>query len=368
MTDTTASPAFVPDWTMPPGELLQAELEVRQMTQAELAARTGLSAKHVNQVIKGLVPLSADTALLLERTLDVPSRVWNAAEAQYRDNVTRRTALQRLNEHASWATAFPLAELRRRGALKPHSPDEPVVETLLRFFGVASPSAWETVYAQASFRRAQHTKVSVQNTTAWLRLVELRALELAGRLKPPPFSAKALRALLPKLRQLTLEADDRVALGEAQQICANAGVLIVFVPTLPNTGINGATRWLGDIPIVAVTQRYKQHDIFWFSFFHELSHVLLHPKRGSYVSRKENDDIDGLEREADQHAADLLIPASFVPRLRQAGPAAAPSLAGELNVAVSIVAGRMARESGNWAQYSEYRRPLNDDVLESALT
>jgi len=364
----TAGPSFVPDWAVPPGELLRAELESRQMTQADLAARTGLSAKHVNQVVKGLVPLSADTALLLERTLNVPSRVWNAAEAQYRDSVTRRTARQRLNEHASWATGFPLAELRRRGALKPYSSDEPVVETLLRFFGVASPPAWETVYAQASFRRAQHTKISVQNTTSWLRLVELRALELAGRLQPPPFSGKALRALLPRLRELTLEPDDGVALGNAQQLCASAGVLVVFVRTLPNTGINGATRWLGDNPIIAVTQRYKHHDIFWFSFFHELSHVLLHPKRGSYVSRKENDDLDGLEREADQHAADLLISPAFVQRLRQGGPDTAPSLARELNVAVSIVAGRMARESGNWAHYSEHRRPLNDDVLETALT
>lgn len=363
----SAAGEFVPDWAVPPGALLKAELEEQHMTQADLAARTGLSAKHVNQVVKGVVPLSPEVALLLERTLGVPSRLWNAAEADYRDHVTRSAATQSLVDHASWAKDFPLADLRQRGVLQPHSPGEPVALTLLRFFGVASPSAWQAVYAQASFRRAQHTKVSVENTTAWLRLAELRALELAGRLRPPAYSAKALRALLPRLRRLTLQSDDAAALSEAQRLCASAGVLVVFVPTLPHTGAQGATRWLGDVPIVAVTERYKQHDIFWFSLFHELSHVLLHPKRGSYVSRKDGDDADGLEQEANDHAADLLIPPAYIARLQAAGPDDAPRLADELDVAVSIVAGRMARAHGQWSRYACYRRALDIDVLVRAL-
>lgn len=365
---TASAEGFVPDWAVPPGELLKAELDARHMTQADLAARAGLSAKHVNQVVKGVVPLSPEVALLLERTLDVPSRLWNAAEAGYRDQITRRTAAQALAEHNDWAKRFPLAELRKRGALRPHAHEEPVALTLLRFFGVASPNSWEAVYAQASFRRAQHTKLSVENTTAWLRLAELQALELSGRLQPGTYSAKSLRVILPQLRTLTRLADDAAALKEAQQLCAGAGVLVVFVPTLPETGLQGATRWLGDVPIVAVSERYRQHDILWFSLFHELSHVLLHPKRGSYVHRKDDDDVDGREQEADDHAAELLIPRAYTSRLQAAGVGDVPKLAAELNIGQSLVAGRMAREAGQWAQYAPYRRALNVGVLTRALT
>ena len=39
---------FNPDYAIAPGESLREELEALQMTQAELAERTGLSTKHIN--------------------------------------------------------------------------------------------------------------------------------------------------------------------------------------------------------------------------------------------------------------------------------------------------------------------------------
>ena len=64
--------SFDPDWSLHPGFLLKAMLDRRGMRQAQLAERTGLSAKHINQLVNQSIGLSADVALLLGRALDTP--------------------------------------------------------------------------------------------------------------------------------------------------------------------------------------------------------------------------------------------------------------------------------------------------------
>lgn len=73
----TAEHRYAPDLVLPPGETLVEVIAERGMTQAELAARTGLSAKHINQIVKGIAPITPDTALLLESTTGVSARVWS---------------------------------------------------------------------------------------------------------------------------------------------------------------------------------------------------------------------------------------------------------------------------------------------------
>lgn len=51
------------------GDSIRAALEVEDISQAMLAVATGLSPKHVNQIITGKVPLSVDVALRMEAAL-----------------------------------------------------------------------------------------------------------------------------------------------------------------------------------------------------------------------------------------------------------------------------------------------------------
>lgn len=80
---------YEPDFAVAPGETLKEVLEDLGMSQAELATRTGLSPKHVNQVIQGHVRLTPDMAARLEPVVGVPARIWNRLESNYRDLLTR---------------------------------------------------------------------------------------------------------------------------------------------------------------------------------------------------------------------------------------------------------------------------------------
>lgn len=72
-----------------PGETLRARLKQLHMSQAELCRRTGLSTKHINQVVKGAIGISADIALLLERETGIPAAAWNRLDAAWRDSQAR---------------------------------------------------------------------------------------------------------------------------------------------------------------------------------------------------------------------------------------------------------------------------------------
>ncbi|MBI5186386.1 MAG: HigA family addiction module antidote protein [Nitrospinae bacterium] len=80
---------YLPDYPQVPGEILLEILEERGMSQAQLVERTGRKRKTINQIIKGITPITPETALQLERALGVPARFWNSLEGNYREDLAR---------------------------------------------------------------------------------------------------------------------------------------------------------------------------------------------------------------------------------------------------------------------------------------
>jgi HTH-type transcriptional regulator/antitoxin HigA len=91
--------AFKPDYAVPPGATLAETLAALGMDQAELARRTGLSTKHVSQVINGHASLSPDTAIVLENATGVSARLWINLQANF-DEVKARVRARSAAEPA----------------------------------------------------------------------------------------------------------------------------------------------------------------------------------------------------------------------------------------------------------------------------
>jgi len=359
--DPVAVPAkFTPDYAVPPGVLLQDALDRLELTQAELAVRTNLSAKHVNQVIKGVVSLSPDTALRLERALGIPSQVWNALEAAYQDRRMRTRARENLTRYSRWLHRFPVRDLINRGVLVDGADDVTQIEQLLAFFGVADPEAYDKVWTEpvaAGFRRAQHSDVDPYATAVWLRLGE----RVADRLDCDPYDAPGLRRLLPTLPNLTV-LPDRVAFDQLKQQCAAVGVAVVYVREIKGCRACGAARWLSPIKaMILLSGRYGMHDSFWFSFFHEVAHLLLHAKRRTVIDLDGvGDDVDGQESEADALAASTLLPLSEAERLTRRTTFAQIRQIGEkIGIDPGMIAGRLAHRYDAWPRYARLRRKLD---------
>lgn len=83
---------------MPPGKTLAETLETLGMTQVELAERMGRPLKTVNEIIAGKAAITSDTALQLEKVLNVPASSWTNHERIYRDTLARRRETTELEQ------------------------------------------------------------------------------------------------------------------------------------------------------------------------------------------------------------------------------------------------------------------------------
>ena len=332
---------YVPDYLVTPGEVLEEYLDHIGITQASLAERTGLSKKTINEIVKAKSAITAETALRFERTLGRPAHFWSNLERQYQEDKTRLADKIRLEEDLHWLDLFPIKEMAKLGWIE--KPKEKVQQlvVLLRFFAVASPEQWETIWTrelQAAFRNKISSPKDMAVISAWLRKGEIIAQEQycahpAGAAK---FDRQKFNNCLAEIRKLTIEGSE-IFVPKLQSICAAAGVVVIFIPALPKLGTYGATRRLGDKYIMQLSLYGKTNDELWFTIFHEAFHIINDPHGEQNTEEK-----------ADVFAQDILIPpdelahfflSNFKPTLQQI-----ETFAARIGIAPGIIVGRLQHD------------------------
>lgn len=334
----TETYAFHPDYVVPPGETLRARLDEIGLSQSDLAIRSGLSTKHVNQIIKGFAQITHETAVTLELVTGTPSGIWNKLEAHYRDAAVRAKTRELRADDKAWIRRLPIAELRKRGHVLTQTTPGELFEAVLAFFGVGDRPAWERVWMKParSFRRSTKFSTSPEAVASWVRIGELQARDA----RTAPYNATKFRAALQRIRSVTRNPDIEAMV----RLCAEAGVALVFVREIDKSRISGATWWSSpNQAVIALSDRYKVEDRFWFTFFHEAGHLLLHSKKETFI---DYDGDDGeLEDQADHFAGEFLIPAAAARRLSQLSSLNdVERFAAEVDVANGIVIGRLQHE------------------------
>ena len=365
--DDTVADELEPDWSRHPGEFLADVLEARGLRQSELAERTGLSAKHVNQLVGKSVGISSDIAVLLERALNVSAATWMHAQSDWEIHGSRKRTATDLSKLTNWVNRFDQKTLIREGIIDSIDDVRKRIDKVLTFFEVSNLAGFEKTWTRprVSFRRQQNFEISEANTALWLRLVERAATDTHA----VAFKPAVLRKAVAELPRLTTYSVPDGFLG-AQALLRDAGVSLVFVRCVPNSRIYGATWWLdARRPIIGVTERYKKPDTFWFTILHECAHLLRHPKRQTFLDKDTeiDPDAEGLEREANEFARDALIGKALARIASTSTPADLVRLAQELEVGVSIVAGQRARATGEWGGLTGKLRGRIDDADVAAL-
>lgn len=335
---------YSPDSVSLPGETLEETLEAMEMTQAELATRMGRPLKTINEIIQGKAAITDDTALQLERVLGISASFWNNRERQYREALARLEEKKQLEGQVGLLEEVPLRELVKRGWLERSTDKIEQLRLLLQFFGVASKEQWHQLYDQptAAFRKSAAFVGNTGAVASWLRRGEI----LAQRLSCAPYNAEVFRRTLHDIRNLTVTPIEG-SLPELSQICAAAGVAVVFVAELPKTHVCGATRWLSPHKaLIQLSFRYNTADHLWFTFFHEAGHILLHGKRDIFLEGAVED--SGKEEEANRFSENMLIPpptwTSFVRAQDYHSKLAIEAFALEQGIAPGIVVGRLQHE------------------------
>lgn len=334
---------FIPDYAIAPGEILEEELELRAMTQRELSEKTGLSSKHISQIINGKASITPETALLFERVLGMPARYWLNLETLYQEALARIADKEKLELYAEWVKQFPNRMLQKLGFIQKHKNISDQVDALLRFFAIGSPDEYDTVWSKigVQYRQDNRTEICPHSSAAWLRAGEVQAHNITCS----AYSEDEFKQALIKIKQLTREADPKIFIPKLIEICSSVGVAVVFIPCFPNTGISGATRWLSpDKAIIQLSLRYKTNDHLWFTFFHEAGHILLHGKKSLHLEYNKRSISIKEEDEANEFAQKLLIPRTVWRQIVERkiySEAHIKAIAKELGIAEGIIVGQL---------------------------
>lgn len=293
---------YFPQSVPHPGETLSEKLEEMKMGPKEFALRAGKPEKTIIAVLKGESSITPDMAVLFENVTRIPANFWMNHQRGYDEYIAREKRKTTIDAAVSWAKRFPLAEMIKKGWLPPvKSIHEKTIETL-SFFGFSNHSAWEDYYCNQQLKVA--FSISLAQTkelyaiSAWLRKGELQAAEL----KANAFSEKKFKEALPKIKSIMAKHPDGL-FSQLQNVCLEAGVKLVQTPCVNKAPINGCTRWLNDTPFIQLTDRYTIKDSFWFTFFHEAGHIMLHGKKDIFLENLDYSNKDLYkEQEADEFA------------------------------------------------------------------
>jgi HTH-type transcriptional regulator/antitoxin HigA len=344
---------FAPDWVSPPGDTILDLIEERGWTQTELASRLGYTEKHISQLINGKVSLTDEVALCLERVLGSNAGFWLAREAKYREHSARLEAAKIQAGWINWLDELPLKELmdsevitKRRNVVNQKLL---IVNDCLRFFGVASPKEWQTYYGgmEASFRRSRVEQSNIGAISTWLRLGERKA-EL---LDLPKYDKQRFEKILKVIRDLTIE-EPKVFEPRMRELLREAGVAFVLVPAIPCAHVSGVARWLSPTkPLIQMSLYGKTNDKFWFTFFHEAAHILLHAdtkedKKSVFLDDPNSNHVNNpQEHEANQWAGNWLIPEQYAELLSSLqSKSKVTDFAKQIGIHAGIVVGRLQHD------------------------
>ena len=348
MTEVTTL-SFTSDWVSPPGDTIADILEEKDWTQVEFAERLQNTTKFVSQLINGKAPITEDTAVRLARVLGSTEKFWLNREANYRAQIAQIEEKTRLESWVDWLEQLPVKELMNQGQITKRrldSKNKPlVVKDMLSFFGVSSPESWSACYVgkEVAFRRTKEEQSDLGAITSWLRIGEVEAEKQVC----PHYHKGKFQKAIKEIRTFTVLPPTEF-LPKLQQLCRESGVVFVLVPSIPRAHLSGVARWLNPHKALIQLSLYgKSNDRFWFTFFHEVAHILLHEKDSIFLDEwsKGKDVPSKQEEEANQWAKSFLIPSKDSSKLAQLrSKEQVKVFADSLGIHPGIVVGRLQHE------------------------
>ena len=275
-------------WHVPsPGMELAEKLEEMGLDANDLAARMGYTPKAVNDILQANCRITPDSAIALEMVTEIPAIYWLRRQMSYDEFISRERIKASLSDQSLWKKSFP-SEVVVREWVRYDKGDEKSLIPLLKFFAVASPQAWDRYYKDARLKVAFRISLAEVKdpyaASAWIRRGEILADRDPMEKQEQIPVRKRLKAALPETKTITYTTPEADVVDDCmtglQELCRKIGIRVLFVQNFKCAPIHGMYRWYKDVPLIQLHDRFEKRATMWFTFFHELAHVLYHGKKG----------------------------------------------------------------------------------------
>lgn len=331
---------FRPDWVSSPGDTIRDLLQERNLPIDDFGNAIGRSPEQVSELVEGRATITIAIARQLHRLFGPSVGFWVSRDLQYRRDSAR---IHRADQE--WLAQLPLTDMVRFGWIAPPRPSDET-RACLDFFGVPSVGAWRERYGRlqdaVAFRMSRTFDSQPAAVAAWLRRGEIEA----ERADCNRWDRDRFLESLPGIRSLTRQKDPTTFLPELRMRCAECGVAVSVVRAPSGCRASGAAHFLSERrALLLLSFRFLSDDQFWFSFFHEAAHLVLHDRGGLFLDGP-GMMRDAREDEANKFAAGTLVPLRFRAELLglTANYRSAIRFARKVGVSPGIVVGQLQYE------------------------
>lgn len=345
------------DLIIHPGETIADVLEERGITQAELAARTGVTPAYVSNVIAGKKDISAKFAFALEYALGVPKSFWLNLQANYDAELLEISEEETITEEeriAREALKDIVKELRKKGKLPVGEKKDASILSLRKVLQISNIANLKSIAPAGAFRMANQS-VNPYVLGAWIRMCQIAA---DNRSIQTQFDKAKIDDLILEIKSTMLDRKSNIQV-ELRNVLGKYGIDFSVVRNFRGAPVHGyiSQKTDGTYQMV-LTIRGAYADIFWFSLFHELGHIINGDigKTSKFI-----DDGSDVEKEkaADLFASDKLLNPEEYQQFIKTGNFHISSIqkfASQQEVMPYIVIGRLQKEKLlDYRYYSEYK-------------
>ena len=291
-----------------PGYYIKDYMDDYQLSQEELAKRLQTTPKYISDLVNGRINLTDEMVFRLSNLFGTSTKLWlnlnqkfieKKLEIQRRKSLEKESKFLKMLDYSYWCDL---------GVVELTNDDELKNKELQRFFKLSSLSVLEQddFLVQYKWNKCNETIENRVNANAWVQT----AINLGVDNECHVFDRKKLLNSIEKILSLTSE-DLQYVSSDLHDILSECGVSLVLLPELKNSNVKGAIKWLNKEKVVlALVNNLKDKRTFWYSFFHELGHVMQKRIKLLLVSNNvlEFDDsfIIKLEQDADDFAEKMM--------------------------------------------------------------
>lgn len=338
-----------------PGETIKEIIEDRDMSQEELAIRTGYTPKHISEVVRGKKDISTEFANRLEYALGIPAHFFVNLQANYDKEVFEINSINDIEEQE-------LNILKDLKEVVKYCEDENIIEcnskkelnilNMRKFLNLNNLSSISKLpINQAAFRGTKN-KVNIYVLYAWQKLCEYYTDKIKINSK---YNTSKLKENYDNIKKaMFLPANDMIE--ELKNIFSECGIAFEVVQHFAGAPVQGFIQKKKERVSLCMTIRQSFSDIFWFTLFHEISHLINEDFKDKYIDYQFIESEE--ERRADEFARNTLINQKDYANFKKNGNynyAAIKDFADSQNVIPSIVIGRLQNEMDDYSFMSQYR-------------
>lgn len=337
-----------------PGDTLAELLNDYNMTQKELAVRLSCTPKHINEIIKGIKPISNALAVKLENVFPLKTSFWNNLQNIYDEQIeklkiTESITQKEIDYFKDNKSVYNF--LLNEKCVEPYSDITQGILNLRKFLQINNLlDIGKLLQINGAYRISHSDAVNELALACWLRMCDI----YCDKVKTDEFKELNKRIIIEDIKTIRSLSclKPNIFINKLQEYFAKLGIAFVVLKNIRGAPVNGLIKRKNNSISICLTIRGKDADKFWFTLFHEIGHLVISKIDKIYVDyERTNDDI---EKQADEFASQNLIDLDIYNKLisEDFSKSSVLEAAKQMHILPSILVGRLQHDG--YIRYNQY--------------